>query len=346
MKLSNLDLGTLGSQYQVIPAIARDGDDVPVARAGHVACTFDDKIVMYGGFSDPKSQEPIKEAGRVWLFDPETLHWRHLDVANERFPSLCYHSAAVHGRKLIVHGGYTGSPGSTEPNTDTWAFDLDSRAWTEMTPLPSEAEGKAPMLASAPPNIAVANDKLYIVAGSTDLGSQIYVLDLNTGPTSGWTSLEFPTNPLTPGPRPRKGAGLVPIKTGLGRTYLLLLLGEKDEAAATALEKQNSSTSQEPEFWSGLWALQLPSTENTPAQAKDVAREKLPRMDSHEAEWAEVELEVQEMGDTEATSGKSHPGPRGYFGCATLTGQKVVLWGGLNPRGERQGDGWVLDLKI
>lgn len=342
IKLSNLDQETLGSQYQVIPAVARDGDDVPCARAGHVACPVDDRIAMYGGFSNANSQEPIKEGGRVWLFDPESKHWNHLDVVNERFPSLCYAAATVYGRKLIVHGGYSASPASTEPNTDSWAFDLDSRVWTEMTPLPKEVDGKADMLVSAPPNLAVADDKLYIVAGSADFGSQIYVLDLAVGLTSEWTSLEFPIkDPPTVSPRPRKGAGLVPIKTGLGRTYLLLMLGEKDEAS----EKQ-ASTTQEAEFWSGLWTLQLPSTEKTPAQAKDLARQKLPKMDSHEAEWAEVELTVQDMDKMTEASGKSHPGPRGYFGCAPLSGKQVVLWGGLNPRGEREGDGWVVDLKI
>lgn len=343
--LSNLDLGTLGSQYKVIPALARNGDDVPTARAGHAACTVDDKIVMYGGFSDPATQKPINEGGRVWLFDPASSHWSHLDVANERFPSLCYHSAAVHGRKFIVHGGYSDSPDSARPATDTWAFDLDSRVWTELPALPKDVEGMSPMLPSAPPSLAVADDRLYIVAGSSDLGSQIYILNLASEQPAEWTTLEFPTNPLTAGPRPRKGAGLVPIKTGLGRTYLLLMLGEKEEFGSTAIEKQASAGS-DPQFWSGLWVLQVASKDNTPAQVKDIAREKLPNMDSHEGEWAEVVLELDDVKGIKTAGGRSHPGPRGYFGCDVLDAKKVALWGGLNPSGGREGDGWVVDLKM
>lgn len=357
IKLSNLSQETLGSQYAAIPAITRDGDDIPLPRAAHTANTHENRMVVFGGFNDPQSQTPIDDKGRVWLFDPATSHWTHLDPVSERYPTRAYHAAAIHGRKLIVHGGYSASPSSdpTSPETDTWSFDLTARVWIKLPDLPSDTEGKAPMLASAPPNLAVADDSLYLVAGSSDLGSQIYILNLAAEVPDSWTTLEFPTNPLTPGPRPRKGAGLVPVKTGLGRTYLLLMLGEKEESASAAgLEKQTPGkssggrgrASSEAEFWSGLWVLQLPSRDDTPAQLKDKTREKIPRYDSHEAEWSECELVVTDAGG-EDEGGKSHPGPRGYFGCSALDGKsKVVLWGGINPRGEYVGDGWIVDLGV
>ena len=111
------------------------------------------------------------------------------------------------------------------------------------------------------------------------------------------------------------------------------MLGAKDEP-----EKDD-----QPAFWSGLWALQLPSTSKTPAQVKDITRDKI-GVDSHEVEWAEVEVEPRE--EVNEMAGKSHPGPRGYFASAALDSKRVVLWGGINAKGQQEPDGWVIDLKM
>lgn len=342
VKLSNANRSTLGPQYQVLPAIARDGDDVPSARAGHSACVIDSKVVIYGGYGNVNDPKPLQEGGRVWIFDPQTMHWSHLDAANEKFPSRYLHAAAAHGNRLILHGGFSESSES-EPETDVWVFDLETRVWTELPALNDHADGQSRMISTSPPNLAVVDDSLYIVAGSSDAGSLVYSLNLSADAEKLWTTMHFSTNPLTTGPRPRKGAGLVPITTGMGRSYLVFMLGEKEEPPSAGTDKQGEQS--ETEYWSGIWVLQLPSSSRTLAQAKDVIRDKT-GMDSHEAEWAEVELEVNSNVDTKRTGGKSHPGPRAYFASAQLTAKQVIMWGGLNPKGEREGDGWVLDLKV
>lgn len=163
VKLSNAMSGALGPQYkvnlphiflsswssctkclpQVVPAIARDGDDVPVARAGHSACVIDSKIVVYGGYGQTDSLKPLDEGGRVWIFDPKTLHWTHLDVANESFPSRYCHGAAAHGNSMILHGGYSGTDASA-PETDSWRFDLATRVWTQLPALNPDVKEHAP----------------------------------------------------------------------------------------------------------------------------------------------------------------------------------------------------------
>jgi len=291
---------------------------------------------MFGGYGNAEKKEPLKEKGRVWMFDPTTLEWTYVDVLNKTFPSRYDHAMVAHGQTIIIHGGFSTNDAS-HPETDTWSFNLATRTWTELSALNNIA-GSALIHGSAPPNFAIANEKLYLISGTSDLTSQIHVLDLAAEAPIEWTTLEFPTNPLTPGPRPRKGAGLIPIKTGWGRTYLLLMLGAKDRT-----ESNEDAKEDELEFWSGLWTLQLPSTEKSPASAKDVTRKAI-RVGSGEAEWAEVEIVPRE--EPGSTQGKSHPGPRGYFASAAVDGKKVILWGGINPKGEIEADGWMIDLKI
>jgi len=116
------------------------------------------------------------------------------------------------------------------------------------------------------------------------------------------------------------------------------MFGEKVEADSHAEDSKETQ-----EFWSDIWTLQLPSTSTTPAQAKDATREAL-GVESGEARWAEVEIVPR----LEATmlEGKSHPGPRAYFASAVVDAKKLLLWGGLNARGESEGDGWTIELKF
>lgn len=333
LKLSNT--GSLLPLYKCIPALARDGDDVPGPRAAHTACVIENRIVVYGGFADTATKSAISEGGRVWVFDPESLQWSHLDVANAKFPTLADHAAVVRGNNLIVHGGRNSS--NANATTDTWSFDMSSRTWVEL-PRITQASDSNGIRALTPPNLAIVDEKLYVISGSADLNCRIHTLNLKEDAVREWRSLDFEK----PGPRPRKGAGLISLSTGMGRTYLLFMLGEKDEhpnsGGGSEMEEK------EPEYWSGLWSLQLPLTGTTPANVKDIARDKL-GIDSHESKWAEVEIVVEEE-ETGAMEGKSHPGPRAYFASAGVSGTKVALWGGLNPRKEAQGDGWLVELKV
>jgi len=146
---------------------------------------------------------------------------------------------------------------------------------------------------------------------------------------------------------------------------LLLILGAKDEPensahrtlaadsddvaattpSATVAGAPAVKLEEAPESWSDIWALQLPSSTKTAAAAKDVARSKL-GLEDHVYEWAEVDIQTPDadvknlVGD-----GKQHPGPRSWLACTAINGQKVLFWGGLGPKGNAEGDGWLLDIK-
>lgn len=64
--------------------------------------------------------------------------------------------------------------------------------------------------------------------------------------------------------------------------------------------------------------------------------------------WAEVKVDAGiESGDKES-EGKAHPGPRGWFASGGVPGRQgggmVVLWGGVNGKGETEGDGWLVEV--
>jgi hypothetical protein len=82
-----------------------------------------------------------------------------------------------------------------------------------------------------------------------------------------------------------------------------------------------------------------------PAALKDSIRSAF-KADPGTNAWAEVDVQppaLEKLGDGE--SGKVHPGPRAYFGCDVLKDRStVMIWGGVNAKGEREGDGWLVSL--
>ncbi len=179
-----------------------------------------------------------------------------------------------------------------------------------------------------------------------------------TTSTHKWTTLPFPTNPLTPGPRPRKGAGLAPVTTGNGREYLLYFLGEKALPSPDTPEKEEEKEKEEeneketkpstpaPTFWSDTFSYQVPAVPITAAGIKDATRQAM-GIATGEDTWAEVKVEARvESPEKMEGEGKAHPGPRGWFASCAVPGQQggVVLWGGVNGKGETEGDGWLVDV--
>ncbi|KAI4253065.1 MAG: hypothetical protein L6R42_007716, partial [Xanthoria sp. 1 TBL-2021] len=241
-----------------------------------------------------------------------------------------------HG-SIMICGGLSSS--SSEPLTDVWTFTVASNTWSALPDVPA---------LSTLPTLAHANHNLYVLGGSSEVGSEIHRLQLHNdsreianmairSEQTEWSNLPFPTNPLAPGPRPRKGAGMLPVTTGNGRLYILYFLGQK----AT-----NSEDKEEIEYWSDTWSYQVPAVNLMPAGIKDKTRS-LMGISTGEGTWAEVKVVPNEEGSGGLeTEGKSHPGPRGWFASCVLgkdfDGGGVVIWGGINAKGETEGEGWIM----
>ncbi|KAF3770598.1 hypothetical protein M406DRAFT_271856 [Cryphonectria parasitica EP155] len=319
--------------YQALPVKdATTGElQVPSPRKNHAACVRGKYLLVHGGSDE--SGAPIDEDACIWTWDSETLRWAKIHAATQIGKTLTPregHAIFVDEKQdiLVLHGGRTASGQTGE----TWLYDFDAVAWTQLPSSPAPFAGVSTFV----------DGTLYGISTDSELGGIIHVLRLGSNATERakpdalkWDKVDFPTNPLAPGPKSRTGASLLPVSTGYGRHYLLYLLGRKGG--------QDDGGEQQPLFRPDVWSLQVPSRGFSAAAVKDAIRDKLPgSVESGTYSWAEVEIVPTEQLEHE---GKVHPGPRGFFGASPCAdGKAVVFWGGLNAKEEQEADGWILRI--
>ncbi len=328
---------------------------LPTSRAEHAACARGKYVIIHGGRD--AHGNPIEEDNCLWLWDTVSLSWAKLqgEVQIGKTMAPRYgHSIFVDPTQdfLVLHGGHTQkmlqkpdkripstlSNANSDTATETWLYDFKSRSWTALPSSPA-----------SPVATAYTDTALYTISRATDaqsLSGVVNYLKMQPSPTErekpgalAWKTVTFPTNPLTPGPKPREGGALIPLSTGHGRNYLVYMFGCDD---SHNLKHKDDSQSLETPFYADIWSLQIPSYGYSAAAAKDKIRDKLRGMDSGQFTWAAAELVPTEQMQSD---GKVHPGPRASFGAdSCFDGKGAVLWGGVNAKGETEGDGWVLGL--
>lgn len=139
-------------------------------------------------------------------------------------------------------------------------------------------------------------------------------------------------------PANRSLAALQGITTGLGRDYLLLALGEADPSS--------SGHAGAGQFWQDVWCYQLPASSVSAAGLKDAIRDTLPGTGTSKGQWARVDITGMEVGAVEKVGGKWTG--RGWFGSCGVgdvakTG--LIIWGGIDEKNERLGDGWLIAIE-
>lgn len=338
------------SLYALIPAVPDErGGKVPAARKKHAACALNVCVAVFGGLDDDGKlveSEPV-----IWLFNAGKSAWETLQAADSENAPTQRSGARLfdYRNSLILYGG---SDDSGQPLKDVWFFDYVKNTWTQLPDAPLSTR-----------HAALWDGVLYLVSGSDNMSGELHFLQLSVkdGQEREWSSISFPTNPLTPGPLPRQGAGLLGASTGYGRNYLLYGFGAREHAPVVSAETAGNAQSEEeskddaPQYWSDMWTFQLPSSQPQakatmnlydvimPSKIKDSIREAF-GADSGQHSWADVE--VLPPSDLDIPEGKVHPGPRGFFASDTMEdGKSVVLWGGINAKGEKEGDGWIVKLE-
>lgn len=330
--------------YSMIPALSTfEGERTPAGRTNHAACAFHGGIAIYGGCNE--KGDLIDEKSSIWLFSPERKAWDLLAPSSADATPGPRQNAQLFAQEgyVVLFGGIDGSGSHA---SDLWQFDVASRSWTQ---LPT-----APVATS---NAALANGQLWLISGSDPMSSELHHLGISAlVEQDSWESFTFPTNPMAPGPRARHDGALLPISTGWGRNYLVYLLGARNDlssATSTNDPKQPGQATQ----WSDSWVLQIPSSDLEakaslslknaikPAKIKDAIRSAL-GADTGHLSWAEAVVQLPSDKVLEEEDGKLHPGPRAFFGADVMeNGSSVVLWGGVNAKGERVGDGWVVKFE-
>ncbi|KPM42490.1 hypothetical protein AK830_g4058 [Neonectria ditissima] len=309
--------------YACYPAVAAPNKDAatdtlgPVARTGHAACARRTSLIIHGGRD--KYGNNIDDGSSLWAWDSQKVQWARINTKGDEAPAprSDHHIFFVDNKDmLILHGGKT-KPGQEEDGSqysDTWLFDFAQGIWTQLPSSPG------PSL-----NAALVDETLYCIGAESNISGSVHSLKINAiDKALQWSSVDFPTSPLTPGPRSRTGSGLIAVTTGYGRNYLVYFFGSGEGG-----------------FFSDAWSLQLPSDGLSASSIKDTIRDNIPGVDSGSFTWSEMDIAPAEP---KKADGKAHPGPRGFFGADSCGGKGVVFWGGINAKGETESDGWLLKL--
>lgn len=382
MHIITIPSGTVSSaDYRSIPAKAESvGGPVPEKRVGHTAAVIGERIFVFGGRGG-KDMKPLEENGRIWVYSTRTDTWSFLDpVAGTPYPApRSYHSSVAvekpepsNMKRLEVdnaletpapgtiaeaaqtdeeRGGYgtlfvhAGCPTSGRTN-DLWGFDVRSRTWKEYPAAPGKPRGGTA--------ICISKQRIYRYGGFNGEGEEgghldILELGLATFNDKGgvgeatliakgnWNTLDFQEEDMS-FPGNRSVAGLHTITSGMGREYLILLLGEKDPSS----QGHEGAGA----FWGDVWAFQAPPQGMTAASFKDATWQALGR-ETGEGQWSEVNV-----ADAEGVEGDDVrdlvPSERGWFASSTLgdvDSSGIILWGGLNGKNEREGNGWILTVE-
>ncbi|KAL2148724.1 hypothetical protein VTH82DRAFT_1871 [Thermothelomyces myriococcoides] len=278
---------------------------------------------------------------------------------------------------FIIHGGCLASPpgAPTERASDVWAFDVRSRVWQRLPDAPGSPRGGAAL--------AISRGRLYRFGGfngSSQEGGQLDFLELGVdvfddqvsrgeavlcARGGGWKTLLFggkedvgyreadpavrPSSSPDGGdpydeeagtgparwPGARSVAGLEAVTVGGGREYLVLMFGERE---ASGIGHAGAGR-----FWDDVWAFQVPAEDMSLASVADTARYVVGGK-TGEGSWTRLELRPHDDEDDASAEG---PGPRGWIATAPmgkLEENGIVIFGGLDERNRRLGDGWILRL--
>ena len=133
------------------PGPWRQVKPIPQVANEVVGAAVNGQFLVYGGLSDFVAQ------GYFFMYDPLTDQWTSLPKP----PEPVHHAAAVGiGSRFYVFGGFRKPDDGTRywmPVNSTWAFDLSSRRWERLAPMPT-ARGAL--------TAAAAGNTVYVIGGA------------------------------------------------------------------------------------------------------------------------------------------------------------------------------------
>lgn len=165
---------------------------------------------------------PIEEKGGLWRFDPDSSAWALIAPANPDQPyppARSYHcmTSDSTSNTLYVHAG---CPESGRLS-DLWAFNVVSRAWTELEHAPDPPRGGT--------SIAFSNKKLYRMNGFDGKQEQGGSVDVYYPIENRWASISYKPDGQD-GPTSRSVGALVAVEI-LAKEYLVTLFGEHNPSS-------------------------------------------------------------------------------------------------------------------
>lgn len=194
----------------------------PSPRVGSPSTATHDALYLFSGRGG-LSMMPIAENGALWCYTPARDTWDLIEPADPSAPfpaGRSYHCIASDGsinNTIFVHAGCP----ETGRLSDLWAFDIGSRAWTELPAAPPPARGGA--------SVAFLDGRLYRMNGFDGETEQGGALDVYDTDARAWSTVMFRPDGVD-GPEPRSVSALVAVKVR-ARGYLVTMFGERDPSA-------------------------------------------------------------------------------------------------------------------
>ncbi|PHH87026.1 hypothetical protein CDD83_9407 [Cordyceps sp. RAO-2017] len=329
------------------PVSAVSGDAViphPEPRSYHCATAID----LPRDFARPRPRKP--QTWRQWAVgDSARTGIPQNPIVGNVAEDAVDHESEGYGT-FFIHAGCLASGDRT---SELWAFDINSRTWTELPAAPGPCrEGTA---------ICVSKSRLFRFGGydgAQELGGQIDFLPLELemfddrttkGEVSvyarpgGWktivaddqnaSSTDIPAEASQDWPAPRSFGSMQALTLGGGREYLVLIMGER----VPSPEGHDGAGI----FLNDVWVFQVPPLGMTTASFKDAMLQAVGRK-TGEGRWTKVSTAPYD----DATDGE--PTSRGWLASAPLGDVDeggLVIWGGLGEDNNRIGDGWILRLR-
>ncbi|MHA2313581.1 MAG: Kelch repeat-containing protein, partial [Candidatus Thorarchaeota archaeon] len=160
------------------------------------AMTYDsesDLVVYFGGFTEESYQATgYYGDNETWTYDYNTNTWTNMSPSSG--PSMRGHADMVYDEEsdiIILFGGFRYNGGATEMTGDTWAYDVNTNTWTDMTPAVSPIGRIAPLM-----TYDSKADRVVLFSGYNGGNlNEIWTYDYNSNT---WTEMS-----PGPGPQPR-----------------------------------------------------------------------------------------------------------------------------------------------
>lgn len=178
---------------------------------------IDNTIYLFSGRGGV-AMDAIDEAGKLWAYSPATSAWSAIEPTTASAPpGRSFHAMASDGAStLYLHAGCP----AQGRLSDLWAFDIRTRAWTELAAAPPPARGGT--------SIVYLDGKLYRMGGFDGKAEQGGSVDVYDVKANAWETIAFDAG--RDGPEARSVAALVVVKVA-GRDHLVSLFGERDPSS-------------------------------------------------------------------------------------------------------------------
>ncbi len=297
-------------------------DPSPLARYSNAMAPIGDgKVLLFGGAYEEGENGNLVALGDTWLYDLATRTWTNMAPAGDTPAARYLHAMAyLGGDQVLLFGGSDDESVETGSYLgDTWRYDLSENTWTEVFPGSSPGVRCGHAMAPLP-------DGQVLLFGGMEAWQEM-LQDTWLYEDGDWTVLTPDASPA-----PRGAAGLVAIEPG----QLLLFGGIGGEAGGwNSLGDSWLFTADGDGDWEELNPSPSPPPRFVPAMADLGGNGALLFGGSSEDE----EPGDRQLGDLwryDATAGGwsgvrqgNSPKARAGHGMAYLTGEQVLLFGGV-----------------